>query len=81
MARQTVLSIEMQAQALMTPAMQSLIKNIKARMPRHWGFGIIFFERSHTAPPTVWVSTTTQEEFVDVAERFVKSSRQAGIKS
>ena len=72
------LEIEQQAQELMTDAVKSLIKNIKARIPTNWGFGIIFFEHSRRHHPTIWVSTADQKTFVDVADEFVKASRQAG---
>ena len=70
--------VEQQAQNLMTHGVKTMIKNIKARIPNNWGFGIIFFEHSRTHPPTIWVSTADQKTFVDVAEEFVRSCKKAG---
>ncbi len=74
----SAIEVEKQARDLMTPGIQNLIKNIKARLPTNWGFGIIFFEHSRTHAPTIWVSSTDHKTFVDVADAFVKSSRKAG---
>ncbi len=76
MAKQNVFEIEQQAQRLMTRPVVSLIKNLKVRIPENWGFGIIFFEHSRTAPPTFWVSSTDRKTFVDVADEFVKTCRR-----
>lgn len=73
------IEIEQQAQKIMNRPMQQVIKNIKARLPRNWGFGIIFYEHSRTTDaPTLWVSSTNQKDLVDVADAFVKASRKAG---
>lgn len=73
------IEIEQQAQKIIDKPMQQVIKNIKARLPHNWGFGIIFYERSRTShAPTLWVSSTNQKDLVDVADAFVRASRKAG---
>ncbi len=74
----SAIEVEIQAKNLMTRGMTQVIKNIKARCPQNWGFGIIFFEHSRTHAPTIWVSSADHETFIEVADAFVRASRKAG---